>query len=406
MLEIKGKYSTAKIMCDEIEDTSYEQILELCNQSFTKDCKVRIMPDVHSGKGCVIGFTADLGDIVIPNLVGVDIGCSVFVVELGNIELDLAKLDEIINAYIPSGTKVHEGRVARFPKMQQLESYRSLKDNRRIERSLGTLGGGNHFIEVDQDDDGNKYLVIHTGSRGLGKQVAEYYQQLAIDLSIGKENLFDEEERIIREYKEQDRRKEIKDVIKQLEANFVPKEAEVEPDLAYLYGKYRDKYIHDIAIVQEFSKLNRRTIANIILEKYFDKTLDDFETFETMHNYIDVESNVIRKGAVSAKLGEKLIIPINMKDGALICIGKGNKEWNESAPHGAGRIFSRDKAREELTLEDFQKSMEGIYTSCVGESTLDEAPMAYKTMEHILQNVTETVEINKIIKPIYNFKAH
>lgn len=405
MKEIIGAYSSAIIYTDQIEDTAAEQIKTLCDQEFARDCKIRIMPDVHAGVGCVIGFTADLGEKVIPNIVGVDIGCGMLTVDLGQENINLELLDSIIRKYVPSGREVHEGRVIRFPKLQQLNCYRDLKMTKRIERSLGTLGGGNHFIEVDQDDEENKYLVIHTGSRNLGKQVAEIYQAMAYDILRGKDKIFEEQKRIIKEYKEQGRKKEIEAAIKELKRSFEAKEISIPKALCYLTGEYRSSYLEDMKICQEFAALNRLTIAETITSRLFERELKEFSYFETVHNCIDHDSNIVRKGAVSAKEGEKLLIPINMRDGSLICRGKGNKDWNCSAPHGAGRLFSRSTAKESFTLEEFQKEMEGIYTTSIGTATLDECPMAYKTMDHIVSNIGPTAEILKVIKPVYNFKA-
>jgi len=406
MIELQGKYNTAKVFTDNIEDSAKEQIIQLLNQDFIKDCKVRIMPDCHSGSGCVIGFTANLGDKVIPNLIGVDIGCSMLTIELGQIDIDLEKLDKAINQYIPSGFNIHEGRVVRFPELQDLHCYRNLKDTKRIERSVGTLGGGNHFIEVNVDSNNNKYLVIHSGSRNLGHQVATFYQDLAIDLCSGKESYYTERENIIKTYKEQDRKTEIQQALSDLKNKYDDLQPNYPKDLCYLTGDFRDKYLHDMNICQEYATLNRETMANIILDKMFNKTLSDYDYFHTVHNYINFNDNIIRKGSVSAKDGEKLLIPINMRDGSIIAVGKGNPDWNYSAPHGAGRLFSRTKAREILNLDKFKEEMNGIYSTSVNENTLDESPMAYKPMEEILENIKDIVDVLEIIKPIYNFKAH
>lgn len=405
MLEINGTYSTAKIFTDILEESAAAQIKQLCDQPFAKNCKIRIMPDVHSGAGCVIGFTADLGEMVIPNIVGVDIGCGMLTVELGKTEIDFAKFDETVRDFIPSGKNVHEGRIVRFPKLQELHCYRNLKKTRWIERSIGTLGGGNHFIELDIDDNGNKYLVIHTGSRNLGKQVAEIYQEMAYDLLRGKDEIFEKQKKIIEEYKAAGRKSEIQAAIKELKKSFKAKQIAIPKELCYLTGEYREMYLHDMKICQEFATQNRFKIAELLIEKYFCKTLDDFSYFETVHNYIDHDSNIVRKGAVSAKNGEILLIPINMRDGSLVCIGKGNEDWNCSAPHGAGRLYSRTEAKKNFTVEEFKASMSGIYSTSINEYTLDESPMAYKNMDDILNNIAPTAEVIKIIKPIYNFKA-
>lgn len=405
MKTITGKYSSAIVYTDVIEDTAEEQIKLLCDQPFAQGSRIRIMPDVHAGKGCVIGFTADLGDMVIPNIVGVDIGCGMYTVELGKIDIDYEKLDGAIRKNVPSGRNVHEGRIVRFPELLDLKCYRNLKDARRLERSIGTLGGGNHFIEADRDNDGNKYLVIHTGSRNLGTQVAEYYQSLAYELMCGKDKLFEQQNEIIERYKAEGRRSEIQSAIKALHRDFQAQECDTPRELCYLTGEYREMYLHDMRICQEFASLNRVTIAQIILGEAFGMQLSDCPHFETIHNYIDMESNIVRKGAVSAKKGEKLLIPINMRDGSLICVGKGDHEWNCSAPHGAGRLFSRGTAKEKFTLDEFQNSMEGIFSTSVHLSTIDECPMAYKSMEDIVDNITPTAEIIRVIKPVYNFKA-
>lgn len=391
-----------KIFTENIEYEALDQIYTLVKQPAFADCKVRIMPDVHAGAGCVIGFTADLGDKVIPNIVGVDIGCGMLTIELGNIEINLADLDAAIRKRIPSGRNVHEGRCVRFDELKQLRCYRNLKDTKRLERSIGTLGGGNHFIEIDTDSDGVKYLIIHSGSRNLGKQVAEYYQNLAVEIMQGKDELYAMQEKLIVEYKAQGRRQEIQKAIAELHRKFNPNPLGIPKDLCYLTGKYREDYLHDMEICQRFAMNNRREIANAILDEM---GLDALDGFETIHNYIEFGSNMVRKGAISAKFGEKLLIPINMRDGCIIGIGKGNEDWNCSAPHGAGRIMSRSKAKEVVSLDEFEESMKGIYTTSVNQSTIDESPMVYKPMAEIVENIQDTVEILKIIKPIYNFKA-
>lgn len=405
MIELKGKYTTAKVFTDNIEQEAISQIIELCNQEFVEGSKVRIMPDVHSGKGCVIGFTANLGDKVISNIVGVDIGCGITCVELGKIDPDLQKLDNIIHKHIPNGRNIHDSRIIKFPKLQDLHCFRELKDIKRIERSIGTLGGGNHFIELNKDDEDNIYLVIHSGSRNLGKQVAEYYQNIAIELRSGREEYYISRDKIIKEYKEQGRRKDIEPALKQLNIKYQHTQPDYPKELCFLEGVWREKYLHDMNICQEYANLNRQTIANLILGAYFESTIVDFESFQTIHNYINFKDNIIRKGSISAYQNEKVLIPINMRDGSIIAIGKGNPDWNYSAPHGAGRLMSRSKAKVNITMEEFQSSMEGIFTTSINISTLDEAPMAYKPMEEIINNIGDTVDILKIIKPIYNFKA-
>ncbi len=399
--------SDLKIFTKNVEQEAVAQIELLLAQDAFKDCKVRIMPDVHAGKGCVIGFTADLGEKVIPNIVGVDIGCGMLCVSLGQADIDFEKLDNVIRSYIPSGRDVHEGRIIRFEELQDLKCYRELRDTKRLERSIGTLGGGNHFIEIDIAEDGEKYLVIHTGSRNLGKQVADYYQNLAFELMSGKDKLYEEQDRLIKQYKAAGRKSEIQSAIAELHRNFKAVNPKIPKDLCYLEGKYREDYLHDMRICQKFAYINRVMIAQIIcnhMEWGVDVDMPDY--FECIHNYIDHDSNIVRKGAISAKMGERVLIPINMRDGCILGIGKGNENWNYSAPHGAGRTMSRSKAKESILLEEYQKAMDGIFTTSVNTSTIDESPMAYKTMDEIIGNIKDTVEIVDIIKPIYNFKAN
>lgn len=391
-----------KIFTNNIELTALNQIYTLVKQPAFSNCKVRIMPDVHAGAGCVIGFTADLGDKVIPNIVGVDIGCGMLTVELGKIDVNFDELDKVIREKIPSGRNVHNNRVVKFDELQDLYCYRELKDTKRLEKSIGTLGGGNHFIEVDTDEDDNKYLIIHSGSRNLGKQVTEYYQKLAIEIMQGKDILLKMQEKIIADYKVQGRKREIEKAIKELHRKFQHNPLDIPKELCYLTGKYREQYLHDMEICQQFAVRNRGEIVKVILSAM---NWNDIRSFETIHNYIEFGSNMVRKGAISAKENERLLIPINMRDGCIIGIGKGNDDWNQSAPHGAGRIMSRSKARETVSLGDFQQSMKGIYTTSVSMSTLDESPMVYKSLDEILENIKDTIDVIKIIKPIYNFKA-
>ena len=400
MLEIKGKVNTALCYATVVEDEAVEQIRRMCDHEFTAGSKIRIMPDVHAGKGCTIGTTMTITDKVVPNIVGVDIGCGMYTVELGKIDIDFARVDEAAH-YIPSGTRVWDGRKERFD-LTALRCYRHLKDTKRLERSLGTLGGGNHFIEIDVDDQGNKYLVIHSGSRNLGKQVAEYYQNLAVDLNLGKENLFQEQEELIRTYKEQGRRKEIQGALKELLKHWQAKEPTIPADLCYLYGSYMADYLHDVELCQQFAKRSREKMAEILLER---TGMTALSAFHTIHNYIDTKEMILRKGAISAYAGELVLIPINMRDGSVLARGKGNPEWNYSAPHGAGRIMSRAKAKETLDLEAYRETMEGIYTTCVNASTLDEAPMAYKSLEDIIDVIADAVDVIQVLKPVYNFKA-
>lgn len=397
--------SDLKIFTENIEPQALNQIYTLIKQPAFADCKVRIMPDVHAGAGCVIGFTADLGDKVIPNIVGVDIGCGMLTVELGNIDIDLAKLDEVIRKYVPNGRNVHdeESEVAEEI-IGKLYCKDKMRDIKWLKCSLGSLGGGNHFIEIDEDLGGNKYLVIHTGSRNLGKQVAEIYQQMAIDDLNGANDLEEETKKLIEDYKRTGRQKDIQRGIAELKRKFQPK-LTVPKELSYLTGEHRKMYLHDMKLCQKFASENRYRIAKEI-SYGMDWNTDRFSNgFETIHSYIEHDTNIVRKGAISAKEGETVLIPINMRDGCIIGRGKGNADWNYSAPHGAGRIMSRSKAKETVSLEEFEQSMQGIYTTSVNRSTIDESPMAYKPIEEIIENIQDTVEIAKIIKPIYNFKA-
>lgn len=397
--------SDLKIFTDNIEPQALDQIYTLIKQPAFRDCKVRIMPDVHAGKGCVIGFTADLGEKVIPNIVGVDIGCGMLTVELGNIDINYAELDRVIRNYVPSGRNVNgeESGVAEGI-INKIYCKDKLHDISRLKCSLGSLGGGNHFIEIDEDSDGNKYLIIHTGSRNLGKQVAEIYQQMAIDDMQGANKLAEESKALIEEYKRTGRHKDIERGLENLKRKWQPDKLNIPKELCYLTGEHREMYLHDMKICQEFASKNRRRIAKEISDGMGWHRLCVI-SFETIHNYIDHDTNIVRKGAISANKGEKVLIPINMRDGCIIGIGKGNEEWNCSAPHGAGRLMSRSKAKENITLEEFEKSMKGIYTTSVNPSTIDESPMAYKPIEEIVANIQDTVEIVKIIKPVYNFKA-
>ena len=391
-----------KIFTDNIEEKALDQVHNLLAQPAFSECKVRIMPDVHAGAGCVIGFTANLGYKVIPDVVGVDIGCGLLTTSLGKIDIDFGKLDQVIRKSIPSGQNVHDSIRFEFNDINALICGKYLRNRDWLERSIGTLGGGNHFIEVDQGEDGAKYLVIHTGSRNLGKQVADYYQNVAIERINGsKSELKSKINQAIRDLKEQGRETEIEQTIKEIRSSYVGVE-KMPNELCYLEGSDRMNYLHDMRICQWFAVLNRNAIAYIICEEMGWPIVD---RFETIHNYIEVETGVIRKGAISAKKGEKVIIPINMRDGCIIGIGKGNEDWNFSAPHGAGRIMSRIEAKKKVSMDDYKNSMEGIFTTSVSEDTLDECPMAYKPMDEIVKNIEPTIKIQEIIKPIYNFKA-
>ena len=397
-LEIKGKVTTAIAYANVIEDEAIEQIKRMCDYDFTEGSKVRIMPDVHSGKGCTIGTTMTVTGKAVPNVVGVDIGCGMYTIKLLEKEIDLEKLDEACH-FIPSGTNTWEGRVEKF-ELTDLRCYRELKNTGRLKKSLATLGGGNHFIEIDKSSDGTNYLVIHSGSRNLGKQVAEHYQKLATDLNRGKEEYLKARQNLIDTYKAEGRRTEIQEALKNLQ--WIPRNATLPDDLCYVYGEYLDDYLHDVDICQKFAVRNREKMAEIIMERV---GLTPVEAFHTIHNYINIDEMILRKGAIAAHEGELVLIPINMRDGSVLARGKGNPEWNYSAPHGAGRIMSRTMAKESLSLDDYKKSMEGIYTTSVNEATLDEAPMAYKSLEDIIDVIAETVDVIEVLKPIYNFKA-
>ena len=373
----------------------------MCDYPMTEGAKIRVMPDVHAGKGCTIGTTMTIKDKAVPNVVGVDIGCGMYTVNLGKQAIDLEKLD-MAAFYIPSGRNVWEGRVEKFD-ITGLKCYRQLKDTKRLERSLGTLGGGNHFIEVDRAADGTQYLIIHSGSRNLGKQVAEYYQSLAVDLDKGIGEYLEAREELIRSFKEQGRRSEIQSALKELyEKKYHEGALTMPEDLCFLSGRYLDDYLHDVEICQAFARRSREKMAEIIMDK---TGLAAGEAFHTIHNYIDTDEMILRKGSIAAHKGEKVLIPINMRDGSVIAIGKGNPEWNYSAPHGAGRLMSRTAAKNNLSMEEYRETMKGIYTSSVCEATLDEAPMAYKSLDDIIDVIRESVDIVDVMKPIYNFKA-
>lgn len=400
MIEIKGKVSTAVCYARVVEDEAIEQIKRMCDYPMTEGSRIRIMPDVHAGKGCTIGTTMTIADKAVPNVVGVDIGCGMYTVNLGKAEINFEKIDEAAH-FIPSGMNVWEGRQERFD-LTVLSCYRELKDTKRLGRSLGTLGGGNHFIEIDKAGDGTKYLVIHSGSRNLGKQVAEFYQGLAVSLDRGYGEYFSKRDEIIRTYKEQGRKNEIQDALKQLRRQFYETEPTMPEDLCFLSGKYLEEYLHDVEICQAYARRNREKMAEIILER---TGMAGGESFHTVHNYIDTKEMILRKGAIAAHSGEKVLIPINMRDGSVLAVGKGNPEWNFSAPHGAGRVMSRTRAKANLSMEEYRETMKGIYTTSINEDTLDEAPMAYKSLEDIIDVIRESVDVIDVMKPVYNFKA-
>lgn len=395
-----------KIFAKTVEREVYDQLKQLMSVKVFKDAKIRIMPDTHAGKGCVIGFTANLGDKVVPNLVGVDIGCGCYVVNMGKLDLSndrLAELDKFIHDHIPSGMSANDdNHCVGFAKLQDLKMWSALKNVEHIYRSVGSLGGGNHFISIECTSNDDAYLIIHTGSRNLGQQVCRYYQAMAVDdCNIKSEEVKAKIDQLIVEYKEALRHKEIKDAIRELREKFSSAK-KIPEDLCYLEGAHRDDYLHDMKICQEYAVKNREEIARRILG--FLK-VDPVEVFHTVHNYIDFEDNIIRKGAIRCNKGEKLVIPLSMASGSIIGIGKGNEDWNCSGPHGAGRLMSRSKAREVISMDDFKHSMEGIFTTSVNESTLDESPMAYKPAEEIIELVKDTIDIVEVVKPIYNFKA-
>ena len=400
MFEIRGKVNTAVCYAKVVEEEAIEQIRRMCDYPMTEGSRIRIMPDVHAGSGCTIGTTMTIIDKAVPNVVGVDIGCGMYTVRLREAEIDFEKLDAAAH-YIPSGLNVWDGRVEKFD-LTGLRCYRELKDAGRLERSLGTLGGGNHFIEVDRAPDGTNYLVIHSGSRNLGKQVALLYQKLAVDLNKGIGAWLEARDEIIRTYKEQGRRSEIQKALKQLKWDQENLEPTIPADLCWLYGKYLEDYLHDVEICQAFARRSREKMAEILMER---SGLTGEESFHTIHNYIDTEEMILRKGAIAAHAGEKVLIPINMRDGSVLAIGKGNPEWNYSAPHGAGRIMSRTAAKNTLSMDEYRETMKGVYTTSVNDNTLDEAPMAYKSLEDIIDVIRDSVDVVDILRPVYNFKA-
>lgn len=397
MLTLQGKYNTAAVYASIVENEAISQIIELLNQQFTENRHIAIMPDVHTGAGCVIGTTMTIKDKAVPNLVGVDIGCGMETVKLKEHDVDLKKLDEFIRSDIPSGAEIraHRHAYAKEVKLKDLQCIDHVNID-RAKLSLGSLGGGNHFIEVDKDENDALYLIIHSGSRHLGVETAKFYQNEAYR-RLSKPDM-SEVKKIVDDLKEQGRQSEIEGAVKDYYGSvpIIPKE------LAYCEGSLFDAYIHDMKIVQHFAELNRKAMVDEII-KGLDLHID--EQFTTIHNYIDTDNMILRKGSVSAQKGERLLIPINMRDGSLICIGKGNPDYNFSAPHGAGRLMSRSKAKESFTVESYQEEMRGIYTTSVNQATLDECPMAYKPLESIIENIGETVDIAGRIKPVYNFKA-
>ena len=407
MIEINGRYNKALVFCDEIEEDAKRQVKNVCDLYIFKDQKIRIMPDCHSGKGCVIGFTAQVPSEIVPSLIGVDIGCGMMLVALGQKEIDFKRLDQYIRENIPSGFEVYEQCSVELEAHFKTELERISKlthsDVERHRRSLGTLGGGNHFIEINVNPKGEKYLVVHTGSRNFGHQVAEFYQRKAMHYCEHvKKKLKAEKDQALKRIRKQKNKALEKEILLEFEKKIEP--YHVSHQLAFLEGQDRDDYLRDMKFAQKYASLNRTIIAKKICE-HLGEPFESLFHFETVHNYINFEDLMIRKGAVSAQKGEKLVIPINMRDGSIIAIGKGNEAYNYSAPHGAGRLLSRRMAIEKLSLVEFQNEMQGIYSSSVTAKTLDESPMAYKPIEMILKYIEETVEVAEIIRPLYNFKA-
>ena len=397
-MEIRGRFATAISYAKDMEELAKSQIRTLCDQPFAEGCRVRIMPDVHAGKGCTIGTTMTIRGKAVPNVVGVDIGCGMYATKLDDRQVDFERIDEICHR-IPSGMNVWESPREDFD-LEQLRCYEELHRKTWLRNSLGTLGGGNHFIEIDRSADGTFWLVIHSGSRNLGKQVCEFYQQLAVDTAEGKEEFKAAFPELIARLKAEGRQKEIQ---KELDALRIRLNHKNAPDsLCHLEGQALEDYLHDVRICQAFARRNREIMTEIILEK---SGMTAAESFHTIHNYIDTDEMILRKGAIAAHAGERVLIPINMRDGSIIAVGRGNEEWNYSAPHGAGRVMSRKKARDTLSLEAYREAMKGIYTTTANLETIDEAPMAYKRMEDILDTIGEAVDIVEIIKPVYNFKA-
>ena len=397
MIQLKGKYGIANVYATIIENEAATQIVDLLNQSFIEGEHIAIMPDVHAGTGCTIGTTMTITDKVVPNLVGVDIGCGMKTIKLKEKDLDFNKLDEVIRNSVPSGANIRSYRhkLAQTIDLKKLKCINFVNID-RAKLSIGTLGGGNHFIEIDKDDNDNLYLIIHSGSRHLGLEVAKYYQNEAYKRLSNPSN--EEINKIVAELKAKGKAKEISSALTEYKKSF----SEISKDLAYCEGNLFENYIHDMKIVQNFAMLNREAMTQEIVEGM---GLHCDEEFTTIHNYIDIDNMILRKGAVSAQNGEILLIPINMRDGSLICKGKGNPDYNYSAPHGAGRLMSRSQAKKTLTIEEYQNEMRDIFTTSVGLGTIDEAPMAYKPLSAIMENLTDTVEIVNQIKPIYNYKA-
>jgi len=396
MIEVKGTHNTALCYCGELDPKAFEQIKAVCDREEFAKSKIRIMPDVHAGKGCTIGTTMTISDKIVPGMVGVDIGCGMETVRLAEREIDFARLDQLIRRSIPSGRGIRKNQ---HPLNSQIDLGKlKCAERVKIERaqlSIGTLGGGNHFIEVDRADDGTLYLIVHSGSRHLGQEVALWYQDEACKSLAGPSRK--EIQDTIAALKAAGRESEIAATLADLQAG-----SDLPRDLTYASGKLFDDYLHDMQIVQRFATLNRQAMTEVILEGM---GLSEKDRFTTIHNYVDTEAMILRKGSVSAKAGEQLLIPINMRDGSLICVGKGNPEWNYSAPHGAGRLMSRTKAFAALSLDEFKKEMKGVFSTSVDRKTLDESPLAYKSMDDILPHIQPTVDVIERIRTVYNFKA-
>lgn len=434
MFEIEGKYNKAKVFATVVENECISQITEICNQKWLEGCQISIMPDTHAGKGATIGTTIKLKDKVSPSLVGVDISCGMLAVEIPkSLNLNLEKIDKFINDNIPAGFEVNKENFKGiyYGFIKNLKCYDKLKNIDHIEKSLGSLGSGNHFLEINESNIGQRYLVVHSGSRNLGKQVADIYQDIAdehCNRTMSERNLLKKE--LIKKLKDQGKSNEIQKALEEFNKQNTEKKL-LAHDLCYLEGQDMKDYLHDCLICNRYASLNRRIIVQRILDFIVEDNgykncavwIDEYQAhqfefgfennevdirsygWETIHNYIG-DDNILRKGAISAKQGEKVIIPINMRDGSIIGIGKGNPDYNYSGPHGAGRLMSRKTAKDSITLKDFEDTMKSVYTSSVCQSTVDESPMAYKGIDDILENIADSVEVLDIIKPIYNFKAH
>ena len=404
MFELNGKYNSCKVFTDNCDNETISQLTALLNQESVKGSRIRIMPDTHAGKGSVIGTTMTITDKVIPNIVGVDIGCGITCVKLKEKRIDLPKLDSVIRKYVPSGFDIHDKVVCDTSPIGDLRCAKYVNLDRAM-KSLGTLGGGNHFIEVDKDSNGELWLVVHTGSRHLGIEVCNYYQELGYKRLTEKSaggSLKEKSDVLIKKLKSEGRDKEISKALDKLKVEYKLSNISIPQALAYVEGQDFDDYIHDMNLVQQHAVANRMTIIRQIVKNM---KLHIEDEFTTVHNYIDVDNMILRKGSVSAQEHERLIIPMNMRDGSLICIGKGNQDWNCSAPHGAGRLMSRSQAKESISMSEYKDTMKGIYSTSVNRGTIDESPMAYKPMQEIIDNISDTVDIVDIVKPIYNFKA-